>query len=146
MTVMYIVSDIANIATGIITGMWGLGWIVSMGIFAMIVGCWLGQGRSEIQARLGLVSAARSGCADCCRDSDGRCCKQEDGGNNQLYYGLWCFLTCGIVPHLALCQEARAVKQRWLANGQQPLGPPIVPMAPISAHGYAQPGQYAAMG
>ena len=137
----FIVSYIAGALT------FGLGWIVSTFIFAMIFGCWFGQGRSDIQARLGLVSAARSACADCAATvTVGRCCKQEDEGNNKLCYGLWCFLTCGIVPHLALCQEARAVKQRWLANGQQPLGPPIVPMAPVSAQGYAQPGQYAAMG
>ena len=33
----------------------------------------------------------------------------------------------------ALCQEARAVKARWQANGQQPLGGPQVPLQPVDS-------------
>lgn len=76
-----------------------------------LYGCMLGGSRSEIQRQLGA---------------------SDDPVNKRNY----CFFTCccPLVLLCALCQEARAVKARFQANGNRPLilEPSLVPIMPLT--------------
>ena len=48
-------------------------------------------------------------------------------------YAVYAPCVCCLFGWCATCQESRAVKSRWLANGQQPLGGPQVPLQPVDS-------------
>ena len=48
-------------------------------------------------------------------------------------YAVYAPCICTFFGWCATCQESRAVKSRWLANGQQPLGGPQVPLQPVDS-------------